>query len=106
MPGFDQTGPRGEGPRTGGGRGNCAPDGSVTPNPQPVYGVGRGGYPRGGGRGRCFGGGRGFGRGMANRGWPVAPANTERNDVEELTREVAALRKELADLKGTPEEQA
>lgn len=28
------------------------------------YGVGRGGFPRGGGRGRCFGGGRGRNSGM------------------------------------------
>ena len=28
-----------------------------------VYGVGRGGFPRGGGRGRCYGGSRGRRRG-------------------------------------------
>jgi hypothetical protein len=33
-----------------------------SPYPGPVYGLGRGGLPRGGGRGRGFGGGRG-------RGW-------------------------------------
>lgn len=55
MPGFDRTGPRGQGPRTGGGRGYCGPD----PNPgAPLRGVGRGGVPWGGGRGRCWGGGR------------------------------------------------
>jgi len=90
MPGFDGTGPRGEGPMTGGGRGFCArPAGYVpyggagrwyppygtgwaAPYPygytgygigyRPVYGVGRGGIPYGGGRGRTYGGGRGRGR--------------------------------------------
>ncbi|MEW6337289.1 MAG: DUF5320 domain-containing protein [Acidobacteriota bacterium] len=53
MPGFDGTGPRGQGPRTGGGVGRCAP------RPEEagvVFGVGRGGVPRGGGVGRCRGG--------------------------------------------------
>ena len=74
----DRTGPRGLGPRTGRGLGDCSPE--FTPDmkdkkddkefkediefqtiePQPVtYGLGRGGLPRGGGRG--FGRGRGFG---------------------------------------------
>lgn len=55
MPGFDGTGPAGMGPRTGGGRGFC-------PAPEynsPGFGAGRGGFPRGGGRGRAWGGGRG-----------------------------------------------
>ncbi len=84
MPGFNGTGPNGQGPMTGGGRGFCAqpqtgqapqtPDqqGNQADIPQAdipagpggvVYGLGRGGLPRGGGRGRCFGGGRGLGRG-------------------------------------------
>jgi hypothetical protein len=80
MPGFDGTGPLGRGPMTGGGRGFCAmpyraygPYGygmrlsyspPVAPYPSygPVYGAGRGGLPWGGGRGRVFGGGRGFRR--------------------------------------------
>ncbi len=65
MPGLDQTGPMGEGPRTGRSLGICPPVGPLG-DVAPVYGVGRGGLPRGGGRGRCFGGGRGLGRG---RGW-------------------------------------
>ncbi len=71
MPGFDGTGPRGEGPMTGWGRGYCvrpvnqpaAGQEQAAANAQnfqqPVYGVGRGGLPRGGGQGRAFGGGRG-----------------------------------------------
>jgi len=64
MPGFDGTGPLGQGPRTGGGFGYCPPGAG----PQYGYygfrgfwGAGRGGFPRGGGRGRVWGGGRGFG---------------------------------------------
>ncbi len=62
MPGFDGTGPMGMGPRTGGGFGFCPPGTGPAPAgyaPGVVYGVGRGGIPRGGGRGRAFGGGRG-----------------------------------------------
>lgn len=72
MPGFDGTGPKGQGPRTGGGRGFCSPERGASPSGDPhwnyrtrnypytsYFGVGRGGLPRGGGRGRAFGGGRG-----------------------------------------------
>ena len=78
MPGFDGTGPLGQGPMTGGGRGFCAvpyrsygPYGYGFRGPfpfygrrsyGPVFGAGRGGLPWGGDRGRVFGGGRGFRR--------------------------------------------
>lgn len=85
MPGFDRTGPRGMGPMTGGGRGFCAMpygayrrsgydlQGPYYPTPGtypsydrpfygPIFGTGRGGLPWGGGRGRVYGGGRGFRR--------------------------------------------
>jgi hypothetical protein len=59
MPGFDQTGPRGAGPMTGRGMGRCQPQNRTTEEsiaePGPggiVYGLGRGGVPRGGGGGR------------------------------------------------------
>ncbi len=65
MPGFDGTGPTGKGPRTGGGFGYCPPGPGASPG---LLGVGRGGYPRGGGRGRAWGGGRGF----LNRAYPPA----------------------------------
>ena len=61
MPGYDKTGPEGQGQMTGGGRGYCVPR---RQDIQSGYGVGRGGLPRGGGRGRCFGGGRGRGFGV------------------------------------------
>jgi hypothetical protein len=78
MPGFDGTGPLGQGPMTGGGRGFCAmPYRGYGPSGYgfrrhfpfyrrrsygPVFGAGRGGLPWGGGRGRVFGGGRGLRR--------------------------------------------
>lgn len=68
MPGFDGTGPRGQGPRTGGGWGRCAP---LQGEAGAVLGVGRGGVPRGGGMGRCWGGGRG-GWGQGRGAWGMA----------------------------------
>ena len=60
MPGFDKTGPQGLGPMTGGGFGLCGTGtrSSVQDGPY-LRGAGRGGIPRGGGRGRAWGGGRG-----------------------------------------------
>lgn len=61
MPGFDQSGPRGEGPMTGGARGRCA-------SPAAGYSRGRFGTPATG-RGMAFRrglrGNRGYGRGMS-----------------------------------------
>ena len=59
MPGFDGTGPRGEGPMTGGARGYCNPNATGY---GPAYGRG---YGLGGGRGFRGGPGPGFGRGGA-----------------------------------------
>ncbi|RQD83796.1 MAG: hypothetical protein D5R96_02425 [Methanocalculus sp. MSAO_Arc2] len=60
MPGFDGTGPRGMGPMTGRRMGRCVAPAAgaenVAQTERPVYGLGRGGLPRGCGRG--FGGGR------------------------------------------------
>lgn len=56
MPLGDKTGPRGQGPRTGRGLGNCPPGETSYPNTQPgnpVLGIGRGL-----GRGLRLGGGR------------------------------------------------
>ncbi|NLP43547.1 MAG: DUF5320 domain-containing protein [Peptococcaceae bacterium] len=55
MPGFDGTGPLGQGPLTGRGLGLCNPD-------SPQVGAFRPGRGFGRGIGRCFG--RGFARGM------------------------------------------
>ncbi|MFO8056593.1 MAG: DUF5320 domain-containing protein [bacterium] len=75
MPGFDRTGPRGQGPRTGWGRGYCGnaygqtagyrPD---TDMPAAGYGGAGSGPGQGFGRGRGFGAGRGFGRRAGGRG--------------------------------------
>lgn len=59
MPGFDQSGPRGEGPMTGGARGRCA-------SPAAGYGLSRFGAPvygRGMAYRRGLRGNRGYGRG-------------------------------------------
>ena len=70
MPGFDKTGPSGQGAMTGRGRGRCATPGEDSVE-RDSLGFGRGlgrGLGRGFGRGmwRGFGArdGRGFGRGM------------------------------------------
>jgi hypothetical protein len=79
MPNFDRTGPQGQGAMTGRRRGRCN-DTKTTQteksteqsadNKEVVYGLGRGGRPRGGG-GFGNGGskvqGRGRGRGFGNR---------------------------------------
>ena len=77
MPGLNQTGPMGQGPRTGRGMGRCNPDNKgktddeILQNSEQSYQVqGRGlgrGFGLGRGRGRGFGKGLGFGRGMAMR---------------------------------------
>ena len=65
MPRFNGTGPRGEGPMTGGGFGNCGSAGTFR---RPYGGRDSSnwgpGYGRGFGRGRSSGRRRGFGRGF------------------------------------------
>lgn len=82
MPGFDRTGPRGEGPRTGRNMGKCGPaperkssrtsnDERETGDHPPGWGFFRG-LGRGPGRGAGKGRGRGHGRGGRMRmrgGW-------------------------------------
>jgi len=62
MPYGDRTGPRGLGPRTGRGLGNCPPGETAYPDTQPL------GTGRGAGRGFGIGAGRSVGRGIG-RGW-------------------------------------
>ena len=97
MPGFDRTGPRGEGPMTGGGFGTCA--GYPAPD-----------YAPWGGR-RAFGGLRGVwgrGRGYRNRYYatglpfwarggyvPQPPIATRGQEAEMLANEANLLRQEL-----------
>ena len=76
MPGFDRTGPMGEGPMTGGARGRCNP---ATAGAIPAY-AGMRGYGRGmalrrgfrGGYGPGRGWGRGYGRGYGYGSFPPA----------------------------------
>ncbi|MBA4312346.1 MAG: hypothetical protein C0417_06925 [Chlorobiaceae bacterium] len=72
MPNLDRTGPNNQGPMTGRKRGRCRDTESVQnvktesqskETNEVIYGVGRGGRPRGGGKGNCYGGGQGQGRG-------------------------------------------
>ncbi len=71
MPGRNGTGPAGEGPMTGGGRGTCATIDPVVVSRFAGVGRGRGGIGRGLGLGLGFGAGRGTGgargRGMGLR---------------------------------------
>lgn len=82
MPGFDQTGPVGQGPMTGLRMGRCANVGAPrvsepvgdAPGENIPYGYGRGfGYGRRADFGRGFGFGRGGGRGRGwNRGFVIS----------------------------------
>jgi len=94
MPGFDRSGPAGGGPRTGFGRGPC---GGQTGTGRRIsqgigFGAGRGGRPRGGGRGRCFGGAGYWGQ-QAYPEWTAVPSETE---AEVLKAELADARSQIA----------
>ena len=111
MPGLDGTGPWGEGPMTGGGRGYCN-------SARKVYGPNYAnyGWGRGPGRGRGFrrgfypgyGRGRGYGRGFGWRaaypaygGWYGPPpfdatyAMDPKDEVEILKDESASIKQDL-----------
>jgi hypothetical protein len=84
MPGFDGTGPLGQGPLTGGGFGYC----------------GRG-YARGFGRGVRRGRGLGYGRGygMGRRFWNAPSVNyTLKDELDVLRREKELLEQDIAAL--------
>ena len=83
MPGFDGTGPQGYGQRTGGGFGRCVPNAASTP----VYGLGRGGLPHGGGRGRC--------RAFFRKDVVSAPPYDETQERESLRQEAQYLQAQL-----------
>ncbi|MDQ7781912.1 MAG: DUF5320 domain-containing protein [Desulfomonilaceae bacterium] len=104
MPGFDRTGPYGAGPRTGWGMGRCggyAGEGGRFARGS-LRGVGRGGAPWGGGRGRCFGGrGMGWYGGVPAAGW-APPSPTEEADA--LRAELSAAEGEIAAMKARLEE--
>ena len=119
MPGFDQTGPMGAGPMTGGSRGRCNPAmaGNI-----PAYGGGygysrglglrrgfRGGYGSGAGRGR--GGSRGYGWGPPAPAPAYMPAYSMdaasemdrlKADAEYLKKSLEAINKRMEELADEP----
>ena len=73
MPGLNSTGPEGKGKMTGRKRGHCnsskeseivKSENKSAEEKEVVLGVGRGGKPRGGGKGNCAGGRKGSGKGL------------------------------------------
>ena len=103
MPGFNGTGPRGEGPMTGGGRGYCnTSDGA--PRSGGFYGRGRDGMPWGCGRGRGWGNGRGWSSGMRRGGFGfgqagAVPPVTVDEERRYLTDQLSALENEINDIR-------
>ncbi|MBI4963090.1 MAG: DUF5320 domain-containing protein [Desulfomonile tiedjei] len=92
MPGFDRTGPAGGGPRTGWGRGQC---GQRTG----TRGLSWSSSFKGGGRGRCFGGGGWrfpFGRSSLAR--PTDEAGALKADISATKEELAAMEARLSEL--------
>lgn len=101
MPGGDRTGPRGEGPATGGGWGLCTGAGH---SGQP----GSGWRPLGRGRGRFRGGGPGWRHGLRPTGpgawWWGAPAGLDPSGYVEGNRERQLLEARAASLEHEVEE--
>lgn len=102
MPGYDRTGPWGQGPRTGGGFGVCGAPAQEAETDVRNYGRGFGrGSQRGFRRGFCcFGSGRGgFGYGARRVPMP-APTDPAKPDLEAeaagLRRRLDAIEKRLA----------
>ena len=84
MPGYDRTGPMGQGPMTGGGFGRC---------------TNYAGAPMGRGRGVSYGWGRRGGRGRGPGRWPVAAGPDYGGYPPQTLEERAAdLRRELAEI--------
>jgi hypothetical protein len=102
MPGFDRTGPQGQGPMTGGGFGYCGAgrrrgDLSALGGGYGRPGGGRGfGSGRGRGMARGRGIGRGYGRPWERSGVPMG-ANPE-TALSELQRQAEDLKSHLKDL--------
>ncbi len=97
MPGFDRTGPMGAGPATGWGLGLCRRPGSRVRDRWWGFGrgIGRGGIPWGGGRGRGFGG-RGGWWGAWGRGYFFGAPLPRETEAEDLKAALAAARNEIA----------
>ena len=102
MPGFDRTGPLGQGPMTGGGFGRCGSGRRFAndigaDSPVNVSGRGRGfGFGRGGGRGRRRAFAAGYGR-LAGSSVAGSDAGPE-TDVAELQRQIQDLKAYIRDV--------
>ena len=97
MPGFDGTGPRGQGSMTGGGFGRCSGAGyGMRPRFGQGGGFGRGGFGRGfgNGQGRFAGGGYAYGAPMQ-----TAQPMDEATNKAMLDDRIAAMAQELEQLK-------
>ncbi len=115
MPRFDQTGPMGAGPMTGGARGSCTPaNAGYNSRFTEGFGYGRGlGLRRGFGGG--FGPGRGLGRGFG-RGYglyppavgPAHPADASdeidmlKADANDMQKSLDAVNKRIEELEKEP----
>ena len=109
MPGYDQKGPGGQGPRTGGGFGFCGAPAREADTDTRGYGRGAGpgrrGLQRGFRRGFCF-----FGRGRSGAGygprWAAEPIQLDRiksnlqAEAEDLRRRLEAVEQRLAGIEG------
>ena len=111
MPGFNGTGPQGMGPRTGGGRGFCTPGTANNYNTGTTpRGIGRGGAPWGGGRGRSGGGGYGRGGYGPAANYTAGAYDTDpvqntqqdlvflKNQANSMEQELEHIRKRIEDL--------
>jgi len=101
MPGFDRTGPLGAGSRTGWGRGQCGQPAGTRRFPWSglLRGIGRGGQPWGGGRGRCFGaGGWRFPFGRSASATPTEEAEALKAEIAATKEEIAAMEARLGEL--------
>ena len=104
MPRYDRTGPMGAGPRTGWGLGRCGAyaAGGLRALGGVFRGVGQGGFPSGGGRGRCFGGqGTGLGwRPFAGAAFSVAlrGGRSAQGSTGAAEDEIAAMKARLDEL--------
>ena len=102
MPRGDGTGPNGQGSRTGRGMGFCS--GLDRPGfmnfGNPNYGFRRGGFPRDGGMGRGFGGGRGnyWNTLQQNQNYAQAPIQNPPQEKECVEQEIKMLQNELSEM--------
>jgi hypothetical protein len=115
MPGFDQTGPMGAGPMTGGARGRCIPATSTAiPTSNGGYGYGRGlglrrgfrgGYDPGRGRGRGYGRGYGSYPPAAGPAYPMDAAdemNMLKANANNMKTSLDAINKRIEELEKKP----